>query len=543
MKNLFARAVLLLVTSVSLSPAAQAAADEERRLAELRNTVGNLLQALVERGVISREQAEGMVRDAQTKAEADAAAEMTAREAEEKNDAGAVRVPYVPQIVKDEIRNQVLSELTPAVTKEVIEQAQSTDALASALPDWVRRMRWSGDLRMRGQSDTFAEDNFPNAYFDFLSVNDRGGIGRAGSAAFINTEEDRQRLRARLRFGFDMELGWGWSAAARLATGTLRDPISTNQTLGNTGGRYTVGIDQGYLRWVGQSDTGRQSLGLTGGRMPNPWTSTDLVWDQDLSFEGVSANYRFSISRDDPFARNFYVTIGGFPLQEVELSDHDKWLLGAQTGFDWRTVGGSRLRLGVAYYDFLNIVGQRNAADSTLLDFTAPGFLQRGNTLFDIRNDSDSATNLFALAADYQLVNVTASIDWRISAYRLSLTADAVDNIGYDQADVFARTGFQVEPRTRGYQSELAFGSARMNDQNAWRASIAYRYLERDAVLDAFTDSDFRLGGTDVKGYILGFDYAVTPRVLARMRYLSGSEIDGLPLGIDVLQLDLNSTF
>ena len=62
-------------------------------------------------------------------------------------------------------------------------------------------------------------------------------------------------------------------------------------------------------------------------------------------------------------------------------------------------------------------------------------------------------------------------------------------------------------------------------------------------MLDAFTDSDFHLGGTNAKGYFLGIDYAFTQRVFATLRYLSANEIDGPPLGIDVLQLDLNAQF
>ncbi len=72
---------------------------------------------------------------------------------------------------------------------------------------------------------------------------------------------------------------------------------------------------------------------------------------------------------------------------------------------------------------------------------------------------------------------------------------------------------------------------------------MGYRYLERDAVVDAFTDSDFRLGGTDVKGFTFGAEYALNPRTQMRLRYLSGNEIDGPPLGIDVLQLDLTAQF
>ena len=310
-----------------------------------------------------------------------------------------------------------------------------------------------------------------------------------------------------------------------------------------------MGIDQAYLRWTGTSHVGKQQLAITAGRMPNPWQSTDLVWDQDLMFEGFSANYRLGFTRDDPFSHNIYATIGAFPLTEIEQSNKDKWLLGGQLGIDWRTVAGNRWRFGAAYYDFLNIAGVRNVANSTLNDFTAPTFVQRGNTLFDIRNNpADPTQDLFALATEFKVLDVNASFDWRLSdLHRLTVTGDYVHNIGYNEVfgpgDFVIRMGSNDGPRTKGYQAETAFGRARMNEQGAWRVALAYRYLERDAVVDAFTDSDFRLGGTDVQGYVLNLDYALTPRVLARLRYLTGSEIDGPPLGIDVVQLDFNASF
>jgi hypothetical protein len=515
-----------------------AASGEARRLEELRNTVVNLLQGLVDRGVLTREQAEKMVADAEAKAGADAAAAEAA-------DAGAVRVPHIPEIVKQEIRAQVAQDLKREVSSEVLEQAKSEDwAIPGALPDWIRRTRFSGDIRLRGQFDTYAEDNVTNSYVDFLTVNDRGGIGRAGTAALINTSEDRQRLRARLRFGLDTELGYGWSAGLRLATGNLRDPVSTNQTLGNTFARYTIGVDQVYLRYSGQSDNSRRQLNFTGGRIPTPFVSTDLVFDTDLNFEGLSTNYRIALQRDQIFNRYAFLTLGAFPIEEFEVNSQDKWLLGGQLGFEWRRDSGSRFRLAGAYYDYRNLVGQRNVLDSNLLDYTAPKFLQRGNTLFDIRTDADGGTNLFALAAEYRLLDVTAGVEWRLSPdYRISFTGDFVKNVGYEEDEVNQRLGLAIEPRVNGYQAETSFGSTNMALAHAWRVSVAYRYLERDAVLDAFTDSDFRLGGTDVQGFIVGGEFALTPRTQLRARYLSGSEIDGPPLGIDVFQLDLHSTF
>jgi hypothetical protein len=534
------RAVALAVACVLSQSALAAQSAEERSLTELRNTVVNLLQALVEKGVLSREQAQAMVQDAQKKAEVEAAALAAQDKAEE----GAVRVPYVPEMVKQEIRKQVAADLAPEVAKEVVEQAKSEEwGVPAALPDWIKRVTWSGDVRVRGQGDLFDEANAQNVYVNFMASNAAGGRGKAGVAALLNTTEDRERLRARLRLALDAELGWGWSLGARLATGNFTDPVSTNQTLGNYGNRYQTGVDLAYLKWCGNSRTARHVLNVWGGRMPNPWLSTDLVWDPDLTFEGVATNYRFGLSRDDPYSRFVYATIGAFPLQEVELAD-DKWLFGAQVGMDWKFAGGSRLRMGVAYYDFERTAGKLNAPDSKLLDYTAPQYLQRGNTLFDIRNDTDTSTDLYALAADYRLADVTVAFDWRVAPqYRIGVTADYVQNVGYDEQHVLARTGTLVPARDSGYQAELSFGSSTMARNGAWRAFFGYRYLQRDAVLDAFTDSDFHLGGTDAKGYFIGGDYAFTQRVFARLRYLSANEIDGPPLGIDVLQFDINTQF
>ena len=544
--NLFVALALLPLAAIQSASAAQSS--EERNLSELRNTVVNLLEALVAKGVVTREQAQAMVESAQTKAASDAASQAAVADAQEKADAGAVRVPYVPEIVKEEIRRQVVAEVTPQVTQGVIDQAKSENwGVLGALPDWAQRMKWYGDVRMRGQGDLFATDNLPNSYQDVNAVNSKGGIAKAGPGAYLNTTEDRERLRARLRLGFDVELGWGWQVGGRLATGNLVDAVSTNQTLGNTGARYQTGLDLAYIKWYGNSGTGRQSLNVWGGRFQNPFQSTDLVWDPDLTFEGVATNYRLGLSRDDPYSRFAYLTVGAFPLQEVELSSNDKWLYGAQMGLNWKFASGSALRFGLAYYDYENITGRRNTLDSNLLDYTAPQFVQKGNTLFDIRVDSDvdpNTSNLFALASAYKLVDVTLGYDWKLSQnYRLSISGDAVRNVRYDEQAIAARVGFDVPKRNEGYQAEINFGSSAMATHGAWRAFFGYRYLQRDAVLDAFTDSDFHLGGTNAQGYFLGADYAITPRVITRVRYLSANEIDGLPLGLDVFQLDLTAQF
>ncbi len=134
--------------------------------------------------------------------------------------------------------------------------------------------------------------------------------------------------------------------------------------------------------------------------------------------------------------------------------------------------------------------------------------------------------------------------DYKVSPkYRLGFYADFVKNLGYNATDVSARYGAYVAPRVKGYQSELSFGSDLMNRFATWRAFVGYRYLQRDAVIDAFTDQDYHLGGTDAKGYYLGSDFNFTRRTWMRVRYMAFDAIDGPPLAIDTWQLDVNARF
>ena len=538
--------VAALTLGMLLSRAALAEPAEERSLTELRNTVVNLLQALVDRGVITREQADEMVKKAQDKAAAEAGAPQGQRKAEE----NAVRVPYIPEIVKDEISKQVASELGPDIKKEVVEEATTKGALFAALPEWMRRLTWTGDIRVRGEGDVFAKDNVTNVYLDFNQINSKGGIVKAGELADLNTTENQERLRLRARFGFDADLGSGWTAGLRLATGSVGEIIATtNQTLGTYGAGYQVTIDQGYLAWTGRSSGERQLFTMTAGRFGNPWLSTDLVWYNDLTFEGILASYRLNFVSDSAHRHDLFATLGAFPLQSFSLSDpnasgQQKWLTGAQLGTDLHFAGDSRLKFAAAYYDYIHIVGQENALNTTLLNWTAPAFVQKGNTMFDISNSTDPTVNLFALASNYRIVDLIAAGELRLgTGYMVGLTAEALKNIGFNTAEVMARTGTYVAPRTKGYRADAAFGSGNFGPPGTWRASMGYRYLQRDAVLDAFNDEDFHLGGTDTRGYTLMLDLSINPRVWIRMKYMDANAIDGPPLGIDVWQLDLNGRF
>lgn len=500
-----------------------ATAGEKEDLEILRQTTINLIQLLVQQGVLTQDKANALVQAA----EKSAAEKVAAREkSDAKPDAKIVRVPYVPQIVRNEIKDELRQEL--------LAQAKSERwGEPGALPSWLSRISLYGDLRVRHEKDYFASDNDIPVNFPGQNIN--------------NTQSQRAQFRLRARLGVKAKITDWVSGGLRLATGSATNPVSTNQTLGNFNNKNAILVDQAYIKldpynW----------LSLSGGKIPNPFFGTDLVWDPDLNFDGVAATLKPRFTD----ATNGYFVAGIFPVQEIAPTPltlaQNKWLYGYQGGIEWASPNNSKAKIGVGLYRYSHVEGIPNTGvagspEAHRYDATAPLFSQKGNSLFDIAVAGDPTQ--YALLSKFKELNLTASYDLAsFDPVHVVLTGDFVKNIGFDRNEILARTGVQdYVPKTKGYTASVTVGMTNMEKLGDWQVFGAYKYLERDAVLDAYTDSDFHLGGTNAKGYILGGSYGLDKNTWLSLRWLSANQIDGLytgqKLGIDVLQLDLNAKF
>lgn len=539
------RSSLMSLALVLAPVVACRAAGERQSLEELRNTVINLLQVLVDQGVITRDKAAQMVKAAQDKAAADAA---NVAQSEE----GAVRVPYVPQIVKDEIAKQVADQMKPGVVADVVNQAKVEKwGVPGALADWLTRTRISGSVTVREEDILFAKNNvtgLQNAQFGFYpnyyAINAAGSLAGAGQNAYENTTENRARFRGRAKLAVDSDLTDSLTVGMRIVTGNTSDLVSETQTLDGTA-PYQFGLDELFIRLDERTATRFPWLSVVGGRFLNPYgTPTDLVFHKDLTFEGFALTGRYGFGDGGADQSHVFLTLGAHPLQEIALSAQDKWLAGGQFGTNLRWGEGQRLRVSGAMFDYLNVTGRLGPPDQPgIYNYTAPTFARQGNTYFNISNNGNPTSILYGLASKYRLANVNASYELPVGRYTFGLTADAVKNFGFNSSDVSSRVGSSVAARTKGYQLEASFGYPVVLNAGAWRAAIGYRYLQRDAVIDAYTDSDFHFGGTDATGYYFVGDYGLANRLWARLRYLSANAIDGATLGIDTVQIDLNARF
>jgi Putative porin len=554
------------------APAAPAAPAVGNAAGQTGSTVITLIQQLVQEGVLTQERASALIRQAQDEAAAGARAPQAASAvpaAQPGTEApgipsASVRVPYIPQIVKNQIREEVKQD----VLREAREQNW---AAPDAVPEWTKRFHLNGDFRLRYEWNQFDSRN-SNAFVNLGALNAGAPFDLNNAAGtpppVLNTTENRERMRVRARLGLNVDVADGLRAGVRLATGNTTNPVTTNQTLGTTLNKQNFLLDRAFLDYH-PADW----IELWVGRFANPWLYTELVWDDDINFDGAAGRLRGKLS--DNFS--LFTTAGAFPLENtafnfpdntvVKSSSRDKWLYAAQVGLDWQLARNFNFKLGAAYYHFKNLEGvlsgpcvANTGADPCNTDNSRPGFQQTGNTMFAIRNLVSNATNpplfqYYGLASPFHDLDLTVRVDWAIGSIHAVLDGDVVKNLAYSNRRILGASPINnIGPNAGttpgvfdggnlGYQARLTVGYPEIHERWQWNANVAYKHLDSDAVPDAFADSDFHEGGTNAKGYVFGVALGLAHNVDLSARWLSASEVTSLPYTVDVVQVDLNARF
>jgi hypothetical protein len=579
-------AIAALSLGLCISPALAQSDD-----APSQSAMVNLIHLLVKQGVITQKAGDALLKQA----EAEAAQARNATTGKKPDTAvatatvpvptpeppplpaGTVRVPYVPAIVKKQIADQV--------KQEVMAQAQSEGwAQPNSLPAWLKRVTFMGDVRFRVEQDLFGSDNIGSdsvdglvnyAAFNANGPTDVNPNNLQNNIPFLNTTQNRyDELSIRVRLGLTAQVADGVLVGIRLASGNDNSPVSTTQLLGGGLDKKDIWLDQGYIKL-----DPFQGTSITLGRMPNPFFHTDLVWDENLNFDG--AEIAEATKAADAMGLGAFGTVGAFPIGYMDTNfpdfsvskskDHTEWLLGAQLGTDWNT----RMfdwRIGAALYDYQNAQGQLSTPCAIYLgvkqcstDDTRPAFMQKGNTLFLLRNiipDPSNPTNYtqpqyVGLAMNYNEIEATQELDFPAgSRYHFIINTDFVRNLAYNpnvatryaSEGVTPVTNFNAATNTfqsgpNAYLGQVTFGDPLPRALWQWNIVAGYKYLQPDAVLDAFTNVDFHLGGTNAKGYYVKASLAVWDNTWLSARWFSANQVYGPNLAIDVFQLDLNADF
>ncbi len=536
-------------------------ADERADLEQLRDTVTDMVEALVASGALSRAKADQLLARARARAgvaattapgapspaavavvpatgvgvrsnaPATASAQPPVARPGVRSETAAsdpVRVQYVPESVRNEITQQV--------KQQVVAQAREERwGEPGALPDWADRLRFSGDLRVRLQQDNFSGDNAPPAvlYDDY-------GSG-TNYADLTNSTVDRNRLVLRARFGVAAIINDQWTSAIRFTTGNTLGPTSTSQTAGDASGRYQIKIDRAYMKWAPNAN-----FALLAGRLPNPYLSSEMMFAEELGFDGAAASAGYSLNDQV----RFIGVAGAYALKENSLGK-DRWMSGLQAGVEWRSSPVFGMRVAFARYGFNNVAGEQDTVNygtpSYALSQYEAGFRQKGNSLFRINDPvyDTASRSIWGQASQFNVNALTFGFEAaHFDPIVIDVSGELIQNTGWDAADIANRTGgYLVTRGTNGHQYRVALGHRAVTRERDWQASVLYRYVEKDATLDALTDPNCGLGGTNLSCVALAGAYGLNRNLALGGRWMSANRIEGAQYRVNTFQIDLTTRF
>jgi len=299
--------------------------------------------------------------------------------------------------------------------------------------------------------------------------------------------QDRQRVRARVavvsQVSPDVEAG------VRIASGNSNDARSTNQDLNNYFTKKDLWLDRAYVNY---HPTEVPGLKLIGGKMAQPWISEDeMIWDSDVNPEGIASLYSHKVGVVELFG-----STGAFTLKD--------------------NVNGN----GVQFTDDLRLIsGQLGARFTVAKNYK----VTLGGSLYHYHLDGDSGAGLTAngnTTTQFQLYEGFGQLD--VSGLPVPLTV-------YGQ--------YVKNPNANGPQSDEDMGWLAGFKTKVWNIGLNYNYrdVQRNAVVGAFTDSDFASGFTASRGSKFQVTYPIAKNFLFSTTYfMAQSNAASTQAGSDV---------
>jgi hypothetical protein len=341
----------------------------------------------------------------------------------------------------------------------------------SARSEWTDTVKVYGDLRYR-----------------YEEIQDESQTG-AGKSWY----RERDRIRARL--GVTSNPDDYWKVDIRLATseagfaGGNGDPISVNQTLGDVDTKKPIWLDLAYMEYKLMFN----NLKLTAGKMPIPWETVGknkFLWKDDLTPEGIAGKFTVDIME----GTSFFVNGGGIWMREVSAG-YDPMLYFAQAGVKATVMDGLKVTGGVGEFYYTDMTKQypydyKTGSPTSITPGAGSG------------NDIVAATGKYA--DNYYLTEGFLAADTSIFDMPLTLYADYSLNNG--------ATHFQ-----KGYVAGFILNKAK--SEGSWEFGYNWRLIEKNALVGAFSDSDFAGGGTDASGHMLTAGYMITDAVRGNLTF------------------------
>jgi hypothetical protein len=377
----------------------------------------------------------------------------------------------------------------------------------------------------------------------------RGGKLPGDDPAHPNDWQERERERYRLRLGLRGTLADDWFFGLRLETSA--NPRSTNVTFGDDAGSTQPGGGGPFAKgsdgiFVGQAYGGYKGFPgfiFTGGRMPMPFVTTRLVWDDDINPEGLAEQWKHTFAfggvpppppsfRNDgkavappppsePFLKlDVFANFGQFvyddsnPTNPIGSQPTQRQPIGGETQ---NVPNTNAFMLGWqvgARFDFPHILYFQLAP--TLYNYTGNG------KDFSIHYSGDPSGNQTGINS-LLVFDIPAEIGWKLWNIPMRVFGDfAVNFEADDRADAAGHPGKGGDR----YAYEVGLGVGQLKKKHDWQIEAWWQYQDQYALDPNLIDSDFFNQTLNLQGVVVRGGYMLADAVVFNLSYAHAWRID-----------------
>lgn len=416
---------------------------------------------------------------------------------------------------------------------------QKSSANKWKLSNSITELELYGDIRLRYQ-------------YNGGETKDRGPVAPPGSGiAGTNDWQERERERYRLRLGLRGTLLDDWFFGVRLETGV--NERSGNVTFGDDTASSTNGgggpfernsdaitVDQAYVGYKGFP-----GFTFTGGKMPNPLVNTRMVWDPDISPEGLAEQWKHTfVFGAEPAPASYgkdgkAIVAGPAPEPFLKL---DLFANFAQFVYDdsnpenplgaratTHANGGTQLVPNTDAFLLGWQVGARfNFPHNFYFQFAPTLYNYTGNgDTFNIHYQGGSpyVTNAASLAQNQTGINsllifdVPVEFGWKAWGTPMRIFGDFATNFEGDQrADAAGEPG----QGSQRYAYQAGFGIGQLKKKHDWQVNIWYQHIEQFALDPNLIDDDIFNAQENMHGIAIQGTYNLTAAVNLQLTYAHG---------------------
>jgi hypothetical protein len=310
---------------------------------------------------------------------------------------------------------------------------------------WYQRLEFSGDFRSR--------------YEGFYQEGRNGG--------------NRHRERLRLRLRLDTQINDNMRFQLQVSSGDSGTPVSTNQTFKSFFRPKPFNLDRAFLSYNPEKAS---ALTFGVGKFGAPHKRTQLIFDDDLNFEGGWEQVSWSLS--DGVNVNF---IAMQTAVNEASRDADSYMLMGYGEINFSS-DRSDFKISVANNRWTNldsvVMGHLNGPLSAILTNSLAKNVQG---------------QVFGYASEFNVIDVIgeATVQTSRPGYPMRFLAE------------FAHNTRAANERDSGLWLEAGYGSP--GGAHTWGATYTYGWLEQDLTPSAFVFSD--IPGTNIGLHMIEASY------------------------------------